>query len=218
MLQAGTLKFLRQLAANNNKPWLDAHRADYETARADFEQLTAQVLQLMTPLEPALATQKAKDCMFRIYRDVRFSKDKTPYKAHFSAYFSKGGRKYEGAGYYLHVEPGKSFVAGGLWMPMPPLLKAVRQEIDYNLEEFEGIIKRKPFTQYFKKITGETLKTVPKGYTADNPAIAYLKLKSFIAEHPFTDKELLDRDFKKKYLRVVEAMRPLVDFLNRGLD
>jgi uncharacterized protein (TIGR02453 family) len=218
MLNTGTLRFLRQLAANNNKPWLDAHRADYETARADFEQLVTRILEKMTPLEPALGTQRAKDCMFRIYRDVRFSKDKTPYKAHFSAYFSKGGRKYPGAGYYLHIEPGKSFVAGGMWMPEAPLLRAVRQEIDYNLEEFEGIIKNKPFAQYFKKLSGDTLKTLPKGYTADNPAIEYLKMKSFIAEHPFADKEVLDKDFLKKYLRIVTAMQPLVDFLNRGLD
>jgi len=218
MLQTHTLRFLRQLAANNNKPWLDAHRADYETARADFEQLITRLLQLMTPLEPALAGQQAKDCIFRIYRDVRFSKDKTPYKAHFSAYFSKGGRKYEGAGYYLHIEPGKSFLAGGLWMPLPPLLKAVRQEIDYNLEAFEGIVRSKAFVRHFKEIAGGQLKTPPKGYAADNPAIAYLKHKSFIASHPFTDKEVLDKNFGKKYLGVTKVVCPLVDFLNRGLD
>lgn len=218
MLQASTLKFLLQLASNNNKPWFDAHRDQYEMARTDFEKLAERVKQLLTPLVPELAEQQTKHCIFRIYKDVRFSKDKTPYKAHLSAYFSKGGRKYEGAGYYLHIEPGKSFVAGGLWMPSTALLKSVRQEIDYNFEEFKKIVESKMFRKYFGKLAEDKLKTLPKGYEASNPAIEYLKYKSFIAEHSFSDDDVLHQNFATACHRAFSAMQPLVDFINRSLD
>ncbi len=218
MLQAATMKFLRQLAENNNKPWFDAHREDYDAGRADFERLTDRVKQLMTDSVPELAEQQTKHCIFRIYRDVRFSKDKTPYKAHFSAYFSKGGRKYEGAGYYLHIEPGKSFAAGGLWMPSSALLKAVRQEIDYNFEAFREIVEDKTFNKLFGQLAEDKLKTLPKGYDAENPAIEYLKYKSFIAEHSFTDKEVLHQHFATDCHRIFKTMQPLVDFINRSFD
>lgn len=219
MLQATTMKFLSQLADNNNKPWFDEHRKTYEAAKADHEALTAELLQRLTVLEPALEGQKAKDCIFRIFRDVRFSKDKTPYKAHFGAFFSRGGRKFPGAGYYLHLEPGnKSFAGGGLWMPEAPLLKAVRQEIDYNFDEFRSIISGKNFKKQFGQIEGEKLKTLPQGYTADNPAIEFLKQKSFIASHQLTDKDVNSKGLVDKIVEVFTDMRPLIDFLNRGLD
>jgi len=138
MLQAKTISFIGKLSKNNNKPWFDKHRDEYEAAKEDFELLVTEILGGLSVTEPMFKEQKAKDCIFRIFRDVRFSKDKTPYKAHFGAFFSRGGRKFPGAGYYLHIEPGgKSFAGGGLWVPEAPLLKAVRQEIDYNFAEFK---------------------------------------------------------------------------------
>src|ERR1700679_1155921 len=135
MIQAGTITFLEKLSKNNNNPWFDAHRDEYATAKEDFEAAVAGILAGLAVSEPLFKEQKAKDCIYRIFRDVRFAKDKTPYKAHFGAFFSKGGRKFPGAGYYLHIEPGnKSFAGGGLWVPEAPLLKAVRQEIDYNFD------------------------------------------------------------------------------------
>jgi len=218
MVQPRTLQFLRDLSNNNNKPWFDAHKEDYAVAKADFETLTGQMLQALTPLEPALADQTAKSCIFRIFRDVRFSKDKTPYKSHFGAYFSRGGRKWPGAGYYLHIEPSRSFVAGGLWMPEPALLKSVRQEIDYNFEEFSAITGSRQFKKLFGEPEGEKLKTLPQGYTADNPAIEYLKMKSYIASHQLSDEVLAQKDFVRKCSAACAAMKPLVDFLNRALD
>ena len=157
--------------------------------------------------------------MFRIFRDIRFSKDKTPYKAHFGAYMSKGGRKYEGAGYYIHIEPGnKSFAGGGLWMPEPSLLKKVRQEIDYNFDEFKRILNDRSFKKYFRQLNGEQLKTLPQGYTADNPAIEFLRMKSFTMSHVFEDKDLTAKNFISKSANVFSEMRPLVDFLNRAMD
>lgn len=218
MLQPATLIFLEKLTKNNNKAWFDKNKAAYETAKADFESFVGALMQQMATIEPALRDQKPKDCIFRIYRDVRFAKDKTPYKSHFSAYFSKGGKKYEGAGYYIHIEPGKSFAAGGVWMPEAPVLKAIRQEIDYNLDEFEGILKAPAFKKLFKKISGDQLKTVPQGYEADNPAIEYLRMKSFIAQHPLADKDITAKNFVKKCTETFAAMKPLADFINRGIE
>jgi uncharacterized protein (TIGR02453 family) len=215
MLQAATFQFLEQLAKNNDKPWFDKHRDEYQAAKADFEVFIDEVIAALVPTHPGLAQLKAKDCTFRIFRDVRFSKDKTPYKAHFGAFISKGGRKYEGPGYYLHLEPGKCFAGGGSWMPQGPLLKAIRQEIDYNFDEFKKILAAKDFKKYYKEVEGEQLKTLPQGYTADNPAIAYLKLKSFTVGTPMADKELASKGGVSKCVTVFTAMKPFVDMLDR---
>ena len=219
MLQPDTVRFIERLSENNNKPWFDAYRDEYVAAKADFERFVELLMGQLVEIEPALSEQKAKDSIFRIFRDVRFSKDKTPYKGHFGVYLSRGGRKYSGAGYYLHIEPGgKSFIGGGLWMPEPSLLKAVRQEIDYNFEEFENIINEKNFRKLFSNIEGERLKTLPQGYGAENPAIEYLKMKSFTAGQNLEDKELTSRGFRKKAVDVFTIMKPFVDFLNRPMD
>jgi uncharacterized protein (TIGR02453 family) len=218
MLQASTITFLEQLAKNNNKPWFDKHRDAYQAAKEDFEVFIDQLLARLVPLQPEFANLKGKDCVFRIFRDVRFSKDKTPYKAHFGAFLSKGGRKYEGAGYYLHIEPGKNFAGGGLWVPQGPMLKAVRQEIDYNFDEFKKILAAKDFKKYFKKIEGEQLKTLPQGYTADNPAIEFLKQKSFTVGTPLPDKEVMSKGLASKCEAIFTAMSPLVNFLDRSSD
>jgi uncharacterized protein (TIGR02453 family) len=217
MIQQFTLAFLEKLGKNNNKAWFDAHRDEYVTAKEDFEVAVDTILTGLAATEPLFKEQRAKDCIFRIFRDVRFSKDKTPYKAHFGAFFSKGGRKFPGGGYYMHMEPGKSFIGGGLWHPEAPLLKGVRQEIDYNFEEFRGIIEDRKFKKLFKEINGERLKTLPQGYTEDNPAIEYLKLKDFTVGTELKDADLTSKGFAKKCLDAISTMRPFIDFLNRPL-
>ena len=219
MLQQTTLDFLKKLEKNNNKAWFDKNRDAYEAAKADFETFVDAIKNQLAKIEPALADQKPKDMIFRIFRDVRFSKDKTPYKAHFGAYFSRAGRKSPDAGYYLHIQPGnKNFVAGGLWMPEGPLLKATRQEIDYNLEEFNSILNKAAFKKLYKSLEGEKLKTLPQGYTADNPAIEYLKMKSFIVSTKLEDKDLLAKTAVSKINAAFNTMQPLVNFLNRAID
>lgn len=219
MLQSSTIDFLKKLAKNNNKPWFDNNRDKYQAAKEDFEVLVTAILDGLAVSEPVFAEQKAKDCIFRIFRDVRFSKDKTPYKANFGAFFSRGGRKYPGAGYYLHIDPGgKSFVGGGLWMPEPPLLKQVRQEIDYNFADFKKVISDKKFKKYFSKIDGEQLSKVPQGYNEDNPAIEYLKMKGYTVGCPVSDDDLTAKTLTKKTLEIFAAMKPFIDFLNRPLD
>lgn len=219
MLHQNTITFLQQLAKNNNKPWFDKNRDNYAEAKADFEIQVTELLGSLASTEPLFKEQLAKDCIFRIFRDVRFSKDKTPYKPNFGAFFSKGGRKFPGAGYYLHIEPGgKSFAGGGLWMPEPPLLKSVRQEIDYNLAEFKKITGDKKFTKLFGEVQGEKLKKVPAGYTEDNPAAELIKMKSIIVSHSISDTDIAGKNFTKKVVDVFESMKPFIDFLNRSLD
>src|ERR671921_430652 len=145
MLEPQTLKFLTALKKNNNKPWFDAHRAQYEAARIDFQNFIQLVIDDLQRTDTTITGLQARDCLFRVNRDIRFSNDKTPYKVAFGASIKQGGRKSPFAGYYFHLEPGKSFIGGGLWMPEPATVKAVRQEIDYNWPEFQGLITDKAF-------------------------------------------------------------------------
>ncbi len=218
MLQKSTIAFLKSLKTNNDKAWFDANRKAYETAKKDFEGLTAELLKALTPLEPALATQAAKDCTYRIFRDVRFSKDKTPYKSHFGAFFSRGGRKWDGAGYYLHLEPGAIFAGGGLWMPEAPLLKKVRQEIDYDFAIFQNITGGKAFKKLFPEINGESITRPPQGYDAANPAIEFLKMKSFTAGTPLKDDDLTSKDAVKQIVAAFKTLSPFIAFLNRAKE
>ncbi len=215
MIQTATLQFMEQLAANNNRPWFEQHKDEYLAVKENFEALVTEVLQGLGEVEPTFRELNAKDCIMRIYRDVRFSKDKSPYKVNLGAGFSNGGRKFTGAGYYLHIEPGKSFIGGGIWMPDGPILKAIRQEIDYGFNDFLAIIENKQFKKLYKTIEGEKLVKLPKGYTEDNPALEYLKLKSFTVSTPLTDAELTKKGLAKKITESFATMKPFVDFLNR---
>ncbi len=219
MLQSDTIRFLQDISEHNDKLWFDKNRNVYLSAKKDFENLVDRLLNEMSAFEPAFKEQSAKDCIFRIFRDVRFSRNKTPYKTHFGAYLSKGGKKYEGAGYYLHIEPGnKSFAAGGLWMPEPALLKKIRQEIDYNFGDFQSILQDSSFQRYYQKLEGEKLKTIPQGYDRDNPAIEYLRMKSFTVGYVFNDEDVQSQHFIQKATAAFKAVRPLIQFFNRASD
>lgn len=220
MLQVSTIKFLKDLKKNNSKEWFDKNRKIYEYAKEDFASLVTNVIEQFGKKEEAIGLLTAKDCMFRINRDVRFSKDKSPYKTNMGASFSKGGKKSTLAGYYFHCEPGQAFIGGGLWMPDANVVKKVRQEIDYNFTEFSKIIKNKKFVAQYKglEITKETsLSREPKGYEKDNPAIEYIKLKSWLAMAPLTDTDLTDKTLTKKIVTAFEALQPLIIFLNSAL-
>lgn len=222
MLQPATLKFLRDLKKNNHKEWFDANRKKYEAAREDFAALVAKIIEVHGKKDETIASLTPKDCMFRMNRDIRFSKDKTPYKTNFGASINRGGKKSIFSGYYLHCEAGgESFVGGGLWMPEPEHLKKVRQEIDYSFDEFNKIITGKKFVSIYKELyTGEDskLSREPKGYEKDNPAIEYIKLKSFLAMQPLTEADLTGKDLVKKITVAFETLQPLVTFINRALE
>lgn len=215
------ISFLKKLAKNNNKPWFDANRPMYAKAKSEFEAFVTSLISAYGKYDPSVAHLTAKECMFRINRDVRFSKDKSPYKTNFGASVSSGGKKSPFAGYYVHMEPGASFVGGGMWMPMPEHLAKLRQEIDYNLDEFLSVITSPAFKKQYKKLhQGDdiSLTRVPKGYDADNPAAAYLKLKSFIAMRPITDEEIASGDLEKICVNAFKALKPLVEFINRTIE
>lgn len=221
MLQKETIKFLKDLKKNNNKPWFEEHRKQYEAAKTDFENLTVAVLQATAKFDATIATLQPRDCLFRINRDIRFAKDKTPYKTNFGMGISKGGKKAVSAGYYLHCEPGEAFVGGGMWMPMPPELKKVRQEIDYNWVEFEKLVKEKKFKTVYSDLLKDTetsLTRPPKGYDETNAAIDYLKLKSFLGLRKLTDEELQSDGLVKTVTTSFEILKPLLDFMNRALE
>lgn len=221
MLEPQTLKFLLQLKKNNNKPWFEKHRAQYEAARIDFSNFVQLVIEALQKSDTTITGIISKDCMFRINRDIRFSKDKTPYKFHFGASIKRGGRKSPFAGYYFHLEPGNSFIGGGMWQPEGAILKNMRQEIDYNWNEFHSIVKEKGFKKIYGDLyLGEDIKlsTIPKGYEKDNPAIEYLKLKSFIAETKLSNEELTKPGLHKKTVAAFEALQPLLQFINRTIE
>ena len=212
--------FLKTLAKNKNKPWFDANRPKYEAAKKDFENFIQELIDAYGKKDASIASLVAKDCMFRINRDVRFSKNKAPYKNNFGASINRGGKKSVYAGYYFHFEPGNSFIGGGIWMPMPAETQKIRQEIDYCFDEFKKIIAAKKFKEIYKTLAQDKefrLANVPKGYAKENPAADYLKYKSWIAMKPFTDAELTSKNLLKNSVETFVALKPLIEFLNRAI-
>jgi uncharacterized protein (TIGR02453 family) len=217
MIQKQTFDFLAKLKKNNSKEWFDKNRSEYETARDNYKEFIAELIAGITKFDPAVRALEPKHCMFRINRDIRFSNDKTPYKVNMGASIAPGGKKSTEAGYYIHIQPGASFLAGGVWQPEPPQLSAIRQEIDYNTPEFKKILGKKDFKKYFTALSEEDkVKTTPKGYDKSHPEIESLKLKSFIMVHDLKDKDVLSKDFLKYCSDVFKAMYPMNIFLRRA--
>ena len=212
------LDFLASLAENNSKEWMDANKKWYLDTREQFLKDVEILLKELSELEPELSTFKAKDCVFRQNRDIRFSANKNPYKTNFGAYFSPKGKKSSGPGYYVQVQPGNSFLAGGIWMPEAETLKKIRKEIDFSGAELEAIEKDSEFKKLFKGIDGEKLKTSPRDYEADHPYIEYLKLKSFTVSHPISDKAVETGTYLTFALDGFRKMKPFNDFLARAIE
>jgi uncharacterized protein (TIGR02453 family) len=219
MLQSSTIQFLKALKKNNNKEWFDKNRKIYEQAKADYLNFVTILLNEIQGFDTSLMELQPKQCIFRLNRDVRFSKNKDPYKTNFGASFSKGAKKIQTAGYYFHLEPGENFVGGGLWMPMAPDLNKVRQEIDYCFKEFSSILKKPAFKSTYGDIDN-SMKLVrpPKGFDVDNPALEYLKLKSFVVTRSIKDSELTDKQLVKNVVKDFKTIAPLVHFLNRAIE
>jgi uncharacterized protein (TIGR02453 family) len=212
------LEFLSALAKNNHKDWMDANKKWYTDTRNRFLEDVEVLLKEMTEIEPELSAFKPKDCVFRQNRDIRFSANKDPYKTNFGAYFAPGGKKSPGPGYYLQVQPGNSFLAGGIWMPEADTLKKIRKEIDYSGAELQRIENDPDFKKLFKAIEGEKLKTSPRDYEANHPHIEYLKLKSFTVSHPISDKAVESGAFLTFALDGFRRMKPFNDFLRQAIE
>lgn len=217
-LDSATLDFIRDLRKHNQREWFEQNRSRYEAAREDFIAFLKNLLQGAAAFEPALEGQQPRDLMFRIYRDVRFSNDKRPYKEHICAYMADGGRKTINPGFYLHISPdNQSFLAGGVWMPPAPELKAIRQEIDYNYDELQTLLKAPDFRKYFNGLEGDKLKTTPKGYHSDHPAIDLLRHKSWNASCFFNDATVTSEQFYEECLAAMRAVKPINDFFFRPM-
>jgi len=219
MLQSSTIQFLKALKKNNNKEWFDKNRKIYEQAKTDYLNFVTILLNEIQGFDTSLMELQPKQCIFRLNRDVRFSKNKDPYKTNFGASFSKGAKKVQSAGYYFHLEPGENFVGGGLWMPMAPDLNKVRQEIDYCYKEFSSILKKPAFKSTYGEMDN-SMKLVrpPKGFDIDNPALEYIKLKSFVVTRTINDTELTDKQLIKNVVKDFKTIAPLVHFLNRAIE
>jgi uncharacterized protein (TIGR02453 family) len=219
MIEKSTIEFLSKLAKNNNKEWFDKNRPTYEIAKGNFKDFIEELILSITKSDVAIKNLQSKDCIFRINRDVRFSKNKSPYKNNFGASISPGGKKSFSAGYYLQIQPGASFIAGGMWQPPAPQINAIRQEIDYNAAEFKKIISATAFKKYFGKLSEEDkLKAVPKGYEKTHPEIELLKYKSYIVVHDLKDADVLSKNFLKNCSDVMKGIQPLNEFLRRAVD
>ena len=219
MLSPATFRFLKSIKKNNNKDWFDKNKDAYLAAKDDVGVLVNEVIAELVKFDKTLAGLSAKDCVFRIYRDVRFSKDKRPYKTNMGASINAGGKKVMMPGYYLHLEPGNSFLAGGLWMPPGDQLKKIRQEIDYNGKDINKVISNQAFKKYYGTFDQSyKLKTTPKGYPKEHKDIELLKLTSFIVWHPFKDTEVLNKNFVKEIGKGAKIMAPMLNFLKVAIS
>ncbi|MGD0751184.1 MAG: DUF2461 domain-containing protein [Anaerolineales bacterium] len=212
------LNFLDNLSQNNVKGWFDSSRADYETARNIFSEFIDTLIDELR-MSDNLQALSSKECVARIYRDIRFSRDKSPYHTNFSAIIAPGGRKSIMQGYYVSIQPhGQSLVAGGLYMPGAEQLERFRQAIAQHAATFKRITGAKDFVEQFGKIEGERLKTAPKGYDRSHPEIELLQLKQVTVLHHFPDQEVLAGDFPEKVVVVCRAMKPFLNYLDKVLQ
>lgn len=219
MLQKNTYKFLQTLQKNNNREWFTENKSWYEQSRADFEKLVSQLIPAMAEFDPNIQYLQPKKCIFRIYRDIRFSQDKTPYKTHFGAVFSPVLNK-KNAGYYIHIDPTGNFLTCGHYMLMPEELKKIRKGIYEDFDTFQSIINQENFKKEFGNLCMEEnmLKRVPNGFNKNHPAAEYLKLKNFYVMKSFSDKKLFTDNFIDYAASIFKEMQPLNDFLNNLLE
>lgn len=219
MISKQTFKFLIDLKNNNNRNWFNDNKERFQAASAEFEDFVNLVIPNIARFDKSISGIPAKDCIFRIYRDVRFSKDKSPYKTHFGAWIVKSGRKsHDEAGYYIHIEPDTSILAGGAHNPPSDWLRGIRDKIYSDGKEFKKIIGSAAFKKYFNEIEGEKLSLPPQGFDANHPDIELLKRKSYLAIHKVDDKTVMSDNFIKLCSEVFKALYPFDKFLNQAIQ
>jgi uncharacterized protein (TIGR02453 family) len=220
MIQKQTIEFLSNLRENNNKDWFEDHKADYKDSHQNFLEFTQVLIDGLSAFDEGIRNShlEAKKCVMRIFRDVRFSKDKSPYKSNFFAYINKGGKKSPFGGYYLNLEPGASFFGGGIYMPESKVLASIRHEINFNFPEWLKVVEDKKLLDYFGEIKPSgKLSRPPKGYEKDDPAIEWLKFKGFYTQKNLSDQEVLDDNSQEMMMAGYQAVKPLVDFINQSV-
>lgn len=215
-IESSVFDFLLDIEQNNNRDWFQQNKKRYDAVLKNVQDFINQVIVGISAFDASVSSQNAKDCIFRIYRDVRFSHDKTPYKTHFGAFITPNGRKSGDAGYYIHIQHNASFVTGGLWSPEPAVLKKIREEIYYAPEELAGIIENKKFKSVFGELIDEgSLKNAPKNYPVDFEHIKLLKYRHFCTEKAVSNAEVTAEDFLEKCLQLLEISAPLVKYMNK---
>lgn len=214
-IQPSSFNFLNLLKKNNEREWFNEHKNEFQKEQAIIESFAQALLDLMNTHD-VIETLSGKKSLYRIYRDTRFSNDKTPYKTHWSGSFKRVGKQRRG-GYYFHLEPGNSFVAGGFFGPSPQDLKLIRENIAFDAQPLREILKDKTFIESFESLKGEQLKTTPKGFDAADAAIDLLRYKQFLLVKKFTDEEALSNDFLSKCNQGFKNMRPFLDYMSEIL-
>jgi len=211
------LPFLKKLQSNNTKDWFDVNRPKYTQVKEEFKEYVQKIISGIRKFDPKVEDQLAKQCTFRINKDVRFSKDKSPYKNNMGASINPGGKKSLIPGYYLHIQPNASFLAGGVYMPMPDILAAIRQEIDYNAQPLLKVLNSASFKKYFKGLDeDDKLKNPPKGYDKENKHVELLKNKHFVVSHKLSDKDLANDKIATTIIAGFKAMHPFLEYLREA--
>ena len=214
-----TLSFLEDLARNNNRDWFNENKKAYQDALNTFKEFIGTILAGISKTDPSVGSLEAKDTIFRIYKDVRFSKDKTPYKTHFGGWMAKGGRKSTDAGYYFHLEPGNTFMAAGVWMPPKEQLTLIRQEIMYNPSEYFKIINNPLISKTYERGGKEDmLKKGPAGFPKDFEFMEEIKYKHYIFSQNYENKDIIKSGFAEKVILDYKGLYPWVDYLNHAMS
>lgn len=212
LIPQSNFDFLNSLGRNNNRDWFSTHKDEFLKQQGIVEDVAEELLTELN-VHDLIETTSGKKSMHRIYRDTRFSKDKTPYKTNWSGSFRRA-TKWRRGGYYFHIEPGNSFVAGGFYGPNAEDLRRVREDISFDPEPLREILKTDQFVQNFGSLQGEQLKTTPKGFAADDEAIDLLRYKQFLLIRNFSDKEVLSRDYVRLVNETFIVMRPFFDYMS----
>lgn len=217
MIEQSTLDFLTDLKQNNDRTWFKDHKDDYKSALANFADMVAMLLHHISGFDDNLIGVLPKECLFRIYRDVRFSKDKIPYKTWFSASMKGGGKNGLFPGYYIHLDTENTYLGGGIWHPPRDILQNIREYIVDHHDEFEKIVLDKTFKNHFGELSGEQLKTAPKGYPKDHPQIKWLRYKDFLAGCEKNDVDLTAEKIVEDFSADYQAMFPFIQFLHKAV-
>jgi uncharacterized protein (TIGR02453 family) len=213
------IDFLSQLKLNNNREWFQDNKKWYDASKKEVENFVSEMITTLSAIDPALQTPVMKDCMFRIFRDVRFGADKSPYKTNFGAFIAHGGRKSSFPGYYFHFEPGESMLAGGVYQPQPDTLKLIRNEVYFHSAELRSILEKPSFKDKFGQLGDfDKMKKGPKDFPADFPDMDLLKYRSYIVSKTIPDDLVVSGNYRDKVLDIVNELQPFMAFLNRALN
>jgi uncharacterized protein (TIGR02453 family) len=219
MLKKSTFDFLRELAENNNREWFAKNKHLYEEAKEDLFALIRPLIKELAAIDPEFSADTGpKKCLLRIYRDIRFSPNKAPYKKNYGIAFDVKGYGPTTPSYYIHLEPNNCFFGAGFWMPEGAVVKKIREEIDYSTEDFKAVINAQAYQDLFTLSKEDTLKKAPKGYKVDDPMIEYLKLKSFISLYPLKETDFYRKDIVEKLITAFKAIQPFILFLRKAVD